>query len=82
MVLFWVNWHIWVKASFEEHRLLNESLQERMKTGGGWFGANLRPEFMDMIHIKTLDQGLIPQKDNERRLVVVGDVHGCHEECM
>lgn len=79
--LIWGNWHYWAGPQWTEHRLLYESLNERIKTGGGWFGENIRPEFLDMIHVKTLDQGLIPQQDDGNRLIVVGDVHGCHDEC-
>lgn len=78
--LIWVNWHYWAGPQWGEHKLLGESLKDRMKTGGGWFGENLRPEFMDMVHVKTLDQALIPQHGDKKRLIVVGDVHGCHDE--
>ena len=80
--LVWGNWHYWGADSWNEHQLLGESLKERMRTGGGWFGENMRPEFMDMVHITTLDQGLVPQKGDGKRLIVVGDVHGCHDECV
>ena len=80
IILIWGNWHSWLGHAVIEHRLLDESLRERIKIGGGWFGANMRPQFLDMIHLKTLDQSLIPQGDNRRRLIVIGDVHGCHEE--
>ena len=81
ILLIWSNWHVWAGDALKEHRLLDESLQEKIKTGGGWFGAYMRPEFLDMIHIKTLDESLFPNGDNKRRLIIVGDVHGCHEEC-
>ena len=79
--LVWINWHYWAEPQLDEYRLLGESLKERMRTGTGWFGENVRPEFVDMVHVKTLDEGLIPQEDNRKRLIVIGDVHGCHEEC-
>ena len=53
-----------------------------MQTGEGWFGENMRPEFLDMVHVQTLDQSLIPQKHDRNRLIVIGDVHGCHDECQ
>lgn len=40
----------------------------------------MRPVFRDMIHLKTIDQGLVPQKGGKGRLILVGDVHGCHDE--
>ncbi len=78
--LLWSSWHYWAGPQLDEHRLLSDSLSERMRTGDGWFGENLRPEFLDMVHVKTLDQGLIPRRGDRKRLIVVGDVHGCHDE--
>lgn len=79
--LTWGNWHYWAGPTWTEHRLLSESLNERIKTGEGWFGENMRPEFLDMVQVKTLDQELIPAREDRKRLIVIGDVHGCGEEC-
>lgn len=46
------------------------------------FGTNMRPTFNDMIQLKTIDQTLVPRKKDKARLIVVGDVHGCHDERM
>lgn len=53
----------------------------------GVFGANVRPHFSDMIHLQTLDPSLVPGSLNEkgeaskkRRLIFVGDIHGCRQE--
>ena len=78
--LTWGNWHYWAVPTWTEHRLLSQSLSERMKTGEGWFGGNMRPEFLDMIQVKTLDQDLVPAREDRRRLIVIGDVHGCSDE--
>lgn len=78
--LTWGNWHYWAGPTWTEHRLLSQSLSERMKTGEGWFGENVRPEFLDMIQVKTLDQDLVPAREDRRRLIVIGDVHGCSDE--
>lgn len=74
------NWHYWAGPTWTEHRLLSESLNERMKTGVGWFGENTRPDFLDMVQVKTLDQALIPAREDRKRLLVIGDVHGCSDE--
>ena len=74
------NWHYWVGPTWAEHRLLSQSLNERMKTGQGFFGENVRPEFLDLVQVKTLDQDLIPSKKHRKRLIVIGDVHGCSDE--
>ena len=80
LLIIWGNWHWWLGPQWHEHRLLTASLSHRIRTGEGWFGENMRPEFLDMIQVKTLDQGLIPQKHDRNRLIVIGDVHGCHDE--
>ena len=74
------NWRYWAGPTWTEHRLLSQSLNERMKSGEGWFGENMRPEFLDMVQVKTLDQGLIPASEGQKRLIVIGDVHGCSDE--
>ena len=55
-------------------------MKGRIVPGGGLFGTNVRPVFRDMIQLKTIDQDLVPQKGSSERLIVVGDVHGCHDE--
>jgi hypothetical protein len=42
------------------------------------YGSNLRPDFKDMIQVKDMDEEHLPKKG--KRLVFVGDVHGCKEE--
>lgn len=79
--LIWGNWKTWAGPRYSENVVLSESLRERMRTGDGWFGQNMRPEFMDMVHLQTLDQRLLPQKGDKDRLIVIGDVHGCMDEC-
>ncbi|KAF2434395.1 Ser/Thr protein phosphatase family protein-like protein [Tothia fuscella] len=44
------------------------------------FGANTRPQFTDMIHLQELETELIPGTEADRRLIFIGDVHGCSEE--
>ena len=38
----------------------------------------MRPEFEGMIQLKTLDKKHLPVEN--KRLVVIGDVHGCRKE--
>jgi len=81
----WLSWKWYIKPKWEEHIVLSESLDERMRTGMGWFGSNMRPVFNDMVQMKTLDRKLVPGvggKGARKRLVIVGDVHGCKDECM
>lgn len=81
VTLTWCPWHYWGEPKWSEHKLLTESLNERMRTADGWFGINLRPEFLGMVQVNTLNSDLIPAgKGDRRRLIVVGDVHGCNDE--
>ena len=83
LCICWISWNRWVEPLWNEHASLRESLDERMKTGKGWFGINLRPKFADIIQVKDLDRDLIPHGGRKRtRLIVVGDVHGCKDERM
>ena len=80
LTMFLVNWIWWTGPEWREHSRLDKSLKGKLKPGQGLFGTNMRPTFRDMIHLKTIDQTLIPQKGDKTRLIIVGDVHGCHEE--
>jgi hypothetical protein len=42
------------------------------------YGSNVRPDFKDMIQVKDMDRQHLPNKG--KRLVFVGDVHGCRQE--
>ncbi|KKY21542.1 putative ser thr protein phosphatase [Phaeomoniella chlamydospora] len=61
-----------------------------MDRTGGLFGANARPKFTDMVHIKKLDPSLVPKSNSlptrpsldSRRLIFIGDIHGCKEELL
>ena len=81
LMLLWVYWRVWGEAQWEEHVLLSNALKGKYRPGQSAFGTNMRSAFHDMIHIKTLDQALIPRKGAKERLIVVGDVHGCVDEC-
>lgn len=84
LLLSFVNWKAWMGPKFFEQHGLRQSIKDRMKDPEGWFGGNLRPEFLDMVHLETLDDGLLPGGGNSapggKRLIVIGDVHGCHDE--
>lgn len=82
---FWITWRSWLSPRLKEHILLKASLEDSMDSKTGWFGANVRPKFQDMIQLKTLDESLLPagskHRDGRKRLIIVGDIHGCKEEC-
>lgn len=55
----------------------------------GLYGHNKRPSFPGMIQLRELDPGLLPIDGNSRshrarsrRLVFVGDIHGCKDELV
>lgn len=80
----WLSWKCYLEPQWEEHLLLSGSLDERVKTGKGWFGSNRGLVFTDMVQLKMLDRRLVPGVGSERtrkRLVIMGDVHGCKQEC-
>jgi hypothetical protein len=62
---------------------------EDVKPATGLYGHNQRPSFSDMIQLKTLDPELLPDEgklrlptSRRRRLVFVGDIHGCKDELV
>src|SRR5271156_6365665 len=54
----------------------------------GLFGTNIRPHFPGMIHVRNLDPKYLPRGTtsrltnarDRRRLVFIGDIHGCKKE--
>lgn len=78
----WGNWHTWIGPRYNEASALNWSIKQRHKLGEGWFGENMRPEFFDMVQLRTLDESLVPNEASDNRLIIIGDVHGCYIELM
>ncbi|KAF2497630.1 Metallo-dependent phosphatase [Lophium mytilinum] len=73
----WVSWKWVFQPDWDTNRAIENSLNEEKV----FFGSNMRPEFSDMIQIKTMDSRLLPTDENfKQRLVIVGDVHGCKDE--
>lgn len=80
-LFLWGNWKWWFRPRWVEHVLLSGSLNERLRSGEGWYGSNVRPIFTDLVQLQTLDKRLVPSREERIRLIVVGDVHGCKDEC-
>ncbi|KAJ6001996.1 hypothetical protein N7522_007223 [Penicillium canescens] len=85
----WVSWRMLLYPRLQERSSLLHSLDPSTKTeAGGWFGSNAMPQFDDIVHIRTLDPELVPSGSAEveadsssrKRLIFVGDVHGCKAE--
>jgi hypothetical protein len=68
----------WCMYFGPRHAAYNEELRQMDHSPAMSYGSNLRPEFKDLIQIKDMDEEHLPKKG--KRLVFVGDVHGCREE--
>ncbi|KAI4104050.1 MAG: hypothetical protein L6R37_003456 [Teloschistes peruensis] len=79
-VLPWFSWRRYGQPRWEEHRLLNNALDESLRAGSVWYGLNMRPTFLDMTQLQTLESSQIPMSAGERRLIFIGNVHGCQDE--
>ncbi|KAF2732090.1 Metallo-dependent phosphatase [Polyplosphaeria fusca] len=76
-VLFLIGWKAYLGPRYSEYRQLIKAMDTEPKDK---FGENVRPEFKDMVMVNELDGQYLPSETNGRRLVFVGDVHGCREE--
>ena len=85
MVVAWVWWFNYYGPKYVEQSLLKESLNARRESKQGHFGMNRRVTFAGLTQLKQLHRRLVPGSEIEgaekRRLVIVGDIHGCLEEC-
>ncbi|KAL8831628.1 MAG: hypothetical protein Q9170_005216 [Blastenia crenularia] len=80
LLLPWSFWKWYGRPWWEEHKLLNDALDEKLRSGSAWYGLNMRPSFRDMIQLQILDSDRLPQEKGNRRLIFIGDVHGCYDE--
>jgi Calcineurin-like phosphoesterase len=78
---------LWVKVFgpwIMEERAAWASLGDDVaKASGGLFGPNVRPHFPGMIQLADMDPHLLPTSSaSSRRLIFVGDIHGCKKELV
>lgn len=75
--------HHWVRPSFQDVDKYDLSISQA-KAYNRQFGANARPEFVDMVQLQYLDSRHIPgaTSSSPQRLIFIGDVHGCKTERM
>ncbi|KIW68149.1 hypothetical protein PV04_04115 [Phialophora macrospora] len=81
---------LWVKvvSPFVQEGRSAWSALNSESAAGGIFGVNKHSKFPGPVHVKTLDPNLLPRPTKEKtgsesgrkRLVFVGDIHGCREE--
>ena len=77
-------WFGYFGPGYVERSWVQESLKARGQGEYGFFGMNKRVEFAGMIQLRVMHTKLVPGSDvpgtNGRRLVIVGDIHGCLDE--
>jgi hypothetical protein len=89
LTLGWAGWVFMLSPTLKDRENLAQSLDPLQMDKGGWFGTNSLPTFDNLIQIGTLDPTLVPGAEavadgsrSEKRLIMIGDVHGCKEELV
>jgi hypothetical protein len=74
-VIFLISWwtHFGPRAAANRQELADMDATPAMS-----YGSSVRPNFKGMIQVSDMDEEHLPKKG--KRLVFVGDVHGCREE--
>jgi hypothetical protein len=74
-VIFLISWwtHFGPRAAANRQELADMDATPEMS-----YGSSVRPNFKGMIQVSDMDEEHLPKKG--KRLVFVGDVHGCREE--
>ncbi|KAL4788689.1 Metallo-dependent phosphatase-like protein [Aspergillus varians] len=88
LVSCFLGWQFFLLPRLTENSELLTSLDPKQKGKiGGWFGANALPQLEDVVQLGELNSTLLPgyltpedDESSERRLIVIGDVHGCKSE--
>lgn len=89
-IFAWIGWRMLLSPRLQDQNFLLHSLHPTSKTDTGWwFGVNSSPQSGGLVQIRTLNPDLVPGdlagvkagKSSRKRLIIVGDVHGCKEEC-
>ncbi|KAI4110812.1 MAG: hypothetical protein LQ339_001088 [Xanthoria mediterranea] len=70
------------KPKWEDHQILDNALNKQLGKGAAYYGLNVRPAFRDMIQLQTWDTSLLSLEHGAKRLIFIGDVHGCHDELV
>ncbi|KAL8767166.1 MAG: hypothetical protein Q9209_006257 [Squamulea sp. 1 TL-2023] len=80
----WTGWRWYGKPRLEDHRVIDNAnaLNKQLGKGTAWYGLNVRPTFRDMIQLQTWDTSLLAVGDEPKRLLFIGDVHGCYDELV
>ncbi|KAF2456328.1 Metallo-dependent phosphatase-like protein [Lineolata rhizophorae] len=90
LVAYFGFWQRFLQPRLREARLLDASLRDAegaldSGTGYRYWGWNVRPHFSDMVYVQKLEDKYNPTTAagaTNKRLVVIGDVHGCKSELV
>lgn len=74
-ILFLISWWAYLGPRYAAYR---HELGLMDATPEMAYGSNVHPSFKDMIQVKDMDEQHLPK--HGKRLVFVGDVHGCRKE--
>ncbi|KAF7592648.1 hypothetical protein BBP40_012670 [Aspergillus hancockii] len=85
LVSCFIGWKFVLSPRLEEQAAILRSLDLQAKEdAGGWFGANTLPTFEDIVQLRALEPSVLPAEmasgGSGKRLVFIGDVHGCKDE--
>ena len=76
-----LTWFLWLSPMYTEYLMLSDSILSRVSSREDWFGGNMHVELKNVLQLRRLDEDLMPgPRSKGRRLIVVGDVHGCIDE--
>lgn len=88
LILFYmISEYYMLPPPVQEYSMIFEPLDSNILGAlSEWAVSNRRPEFTDFLTMETLDPTLLPDHEpsrfsfRRRRLIFIGDVHGCFEE--
>ena len=80
VLLPWTGWRWYAKPRWEDRKILDNALNKQLGKGAAWYGLNVRPAFRDMVQLQTWDASLLTREEATKRLMFIGDVHGCYDE--
>jgi hypothetical protein len=81
-IIMFTVWNWMLRPRWSESKAIDHSLDRPQSHS---FGGNTRPPFTDLIQLKTLPSDHLPSStdpSDPKRLIIVGDVHGCKHELV
>ncbi|KAF2126294.1 Metallo-dependent phosphatase [Dothidotthia symphoricarpi CBS 119687] len=78
VLLLFLSWRTYFGPQYAARAAQAQELRIMEETPVMGYGSNVLPQFKGMIQVSDMDEQHLPKKG--KRLVFVGDVHGCREE--